>query len=334
MKLILSLLLATVLVGFVASDTPTLYPASPFDAYSDAKALHKAIDGWGTDESAIINVLCHRAGTQRAQITSSYITQYGKSLIHDLDGDLSGDFGDLCDYLTYSVTEYLAVELKRILDKLVESDADSIQEVLISRSNADIGYINQAYANRYQRTLKSVIESKYFGSVKNLLSQLSNGARVDNSSPVDQSLVNSDVTDLYDAGEGTIGTNENVFVNIFATRSYNHLNQVYAAYASRVGKTMESTIRSEFSGDIENLLLDIIQYSKNKITYLAQRLHYTMDGAETLDHSLMRLIIGRCEIDLGDVKVEYQRMYGRSLTSDVSGDTTGDYKKALLALIN
>jgi len=97
---------------------------------------------------------------------------------------------------------------------------------------------------------------------------------------------------------------------------------------------MESTIRSEFSGDIENLLLDIIQYSKNKITYLAQRLHYTMDGAETLDHSLMRLIIGRCEIDLGDVKVEYQRMYGRSLTSDVSGDTTGDYKKALLALIN
>ena len=51
---------------------------------------------------------------------------------------------------------------------------------------------------------------------------------------------------------------------------------------------------------------------------MAQRLHYTMDGAETLDHSLMRLIIGRCEIDLGDVKVEYQRMYGRSLTSDVS----------------
>jgi len=129
------------------------------------------------------------------------------------------------------------------------------------------------------------------------------------------------------------GTNEDVFINIFAGRSFNHLNAVYTAYASQYGKTMETVIRSEFSGDMANLLLDIIQYSKNKVTYLAQRLHYTMDGAETLDHSLMRLIIGRCEIDLGDVKVEYQRLYGRTLASDVSGDTSGDYKKALLALI-
>jgi len=155
-------------------DTPTLYPASPFDPYSDAKTLYKAIDGWGTDEDAIISVLCHRVGTQRAQIANSYINQYGKSLIHDLDGDLSGDFDDLCDSLTYLVTDYFAVELKRILDKLVESDADSVQEVLISRSNTDIANINTAYANRYQRSLRSDIESKYFGSTKQLLSQLSN----------------------------------------------------------------------------------------------------------------------------------------------------------------
>merc|ERR1712179_577136 len=325
MKCALSLLLTAALVGFVASDTPTLYPASPFDPYSDAKTLYKAIDGWGTDEDAIISVLCHRVGTQRAQIANSYINQYGKSLIHDFD--------DLCDSLTYLVTDYFAVELKRILDKLVESDADSVQEVLISRSNTDIANINTAYANRYQRSLRSDIESKYFGSTKQLLSQLPNGVRQDNSRPVDQSLVSKDAVDLYNAGEGMTGTNEDVFINIFAGRSFNHLNAVYTAYASQYGKTMETVIRSEFSGDMANLLLDIIQYSKNKVTYLAQRLHYTMDGAETLDHSLMRLIIGRCEIDLGDVKVEYQRLYGRTLASDVSGDTSGYYKKALLALI-
>lgn len=121
---------------------------------------------------------------------------FHQSLIHDLDGDLSGDFDDLCDSLTYLVTDYFAVELKRILDKLVESDADSVQEVLISRSNTDIANINTAYANRewsliswcwlvfsffvfatetgYQRSLRSDIESKYFGSTKQLLSQLSN----------------------------------------------------------------------------------------------------------------------------------------------------------------
>lgn len=67
------------------------------------------------------------------------------------------------------------------------------------------------------------------------------------------------------------------------------------------------------------LLIDlIVQYTKNKVTYLAQQLFLTMDGAGTRDHSLIRLIISRCEIDLGDIKLEYQRIYGRSLSTDVS----------------
>merc|ERR1711909_119195 len=283
MKQVLSFLLTGVLVGLVASDTPTLYPASPFDPYSDAKTLYKAIDGWGTDEDAIISVLCHRVGTQRAQIANSYINQYGKSLIHDLDGDLSGDFDDLCDSLTYLVTDYFAVELKRILDKLVESDADSVQEVLISRSNTDIANINTAYANRYQRSLRSDIESKYFGSTKQLLSQLSNGVRQDNSRPVDQSLVSKDAVDLYNAGEGMTGTNEDVFINIFAGRSFNHLNAVYTAYASQYGKTMETVIRSEFSGDMANLLLDISEL-------IQAASHVNLDSNDDIDGDLIELV--------------------------------------------
>lgn len=58
-------------------------------------------------------------------------------------------------------------------------------------------------------------------------------------------------------GEGMVGTDEDVFVNIYAARSFNHLNAIYATYASQYGKTMESVIRSEFSGNIEGLLLDI-----------------------------------------------------------------------------
>jgi len=334
MKCALSLLLTAVLIGLVASDTPTLYPASPFDPYADSKKVFKAIDGFGTDEAAIISVLCHRVGVQRAQIATTYVNQYGKSLIHDLDGDLSGNFNDLCDSLTYLVTEYLAIELKRIFDKKTSLDARSVNEVLISRSNLEISNINLAFLNRFQKPLKSVIESTYAGSVKQLLSQLSNGVRADNSSPVDQSVVNKDVVDLYNAGQGMAGTNENVFINIFTARSYNHLKVIFSAYASQYGTTMETVILSEFNGDIATLLLDIIQYTRNKATYLAQQLFLTMDGAGTRDHSLIRLIISRCEIDLGDVKAEYQRIYGRTLATDVSGDCSGDYKRALLALIN
>ena len=53
------------------------------------------------------------------------------------------------------------------------------------------------------------------------------------------------------------GTNENVFINIFTARSYNHLKVIFSAYASQYGTTMETVILSEFNGDIATLLLDI-----------------------------------------------------------------------------
>jgi len=332
MKCALSFLLTAILVGLAASDTPSLFPAPSFNPVNDAKTLHDAIAGFGTDEGKIISVLCHRVGAQRSIVAYNYLNKYGKSLIHDLDGDLSGSFGDICDSLTYTLTDYLAIELHRILGKTL-SDALSVQEVLISRSKADIENIKTSYGNRYQKTLKHDIESTFYGSSNQLLSTLLDGARAEDNTPIDQNLVRRDVQDLYNAGQGMSGTNEAVFVNIFAARSYNHLNSVYSLYASSYGSTIESVIKSEFSLDIEDQLLDIVQRSKSKVTYFAYRLYQTLAGAGTKDHSLSRLIISRCETDLGDIKIKYQRLFGHSLADDVSGDSSGDFKKALLNLI-
>ncbi|CAF5224188.1 unnamed protein product, partial [Rotaria magnacalcarata] len=48
----------------------------------------------------------------------------------------------------------------------------------------------------------------------------------------------------------------------------------------------------------------------------------------TNDSTLIRVIVTRSEI-----KERYQQMYKRSLTQDVSGDTSGDYKRILLSII-
>jgi hypothetical protein len=57
---------------------PTVHPASPFDARADADALHKAMKGLGTDEKALINVLCHRSSSQRTAIYQAFKSGYGK----------------------------------------------------------------------------------------------------------------------------------------------------------------------------------------------------------------------------------------------------------------
>ena len=62
----------------VLQNIPTVYPASPFDPRADADVLHKAMKGLGTDEKALINILCRRTSGQRSAISLAYKSGYGK----------------------------------------------------------------------------------------------------------------------------------------------------------------------------------------------------------------------------------------------------------------
>jgi len=56
-------------------------------------------------------------------------------------------------------------------------------------------------------------------------------------------------------------------------------------------------------------------------------------GMGTKDQDLIFIMVSRADIDLGTISTEYQNMYGKSLANDISGDTSGDYKKVLLGLL-
>ncbi|MDK2413815.1 annexin, partial [Aphanizomenon sp. 202] len=62
-------------------------------------------------------------------------------------------------------------------------------------------------------------------------------------------------------------------------------------------------------------------------------LHAAMAGFRTRNRALIRLVVTRCEVDMQEIKLQYQSLYQRPLEKDIKGDTSGDYRKILMALV-
>ncbi len=55
----------------------------------------------------------------------------------------------------------------------------------------------------------------------------------------------------------------------------------------------------------------------NRPNYFAERLYQAMKGLGTDDDALIRIIVSRCEIDLANIKFEYERTHSKTLLSAV-----------------
>ncbi|GLH06396.1 Annexin [Gryllus bimaculatus] len=311
--------------------TPTVRPAPDFNPRNDAEILRKAMKGFGTDEKAIINVLCKRTNAQRLEIGVQFKTLYGKDLIKDLKSELSGRFEDLILALMTPLPQFYALEIHEALSGL-GTDEQCLIEVLCTLNNHEIRTVRAAYESMYKRCLEDDLASDTSGNFKRLLRSLCIGNR-DESYAVDPAAAAQDAQALLRAGELRFGTDESTFNAILCSRSYPQLMQIFIEYERLTGHDFQKAIKNEFSGDIEEGLLAIVKSVRNKAGFFAERLHDSMAGMGTKDRTLIRICATRCEVDMADIKEAFGSLYGKTLESFIAGDTSGDYKKALLALI-
>lgn len=123
---------------------PTVVPSPTFDAVLDANAVRKAMKGFGTDEDAIINVICRRSNEQRQQIAKMYKTHFGKDLLEDIKSETSGNFENLLIALLTPTVEFYCKELYDAMSGL-GTDEDVLIETLCTLSNYEIHTIKNAY---------------------------------------------------------------------------------------------------------------------------------------------------------------------------------------------
>ncbi|MBN3294300.1 PIM2 kinase, partial [Polypterus senegalus] len=95
------------------------------------------------------------------------------------------------------------------------------------------------------------------------------------------------------------------------------ISEAFEEYKIISNKTIEESIKGEFSSDVEDLLLVVVACIRNTPAFFAVRLHKSMKGAGTNETTLTRVMVSRSEIDLLDIRTEYKKLNGHSLYSTI-----------------
>ncbi|KXS10557.1 annexin A13-like protein, partial [Gonapodya prolifera JEL478] len=308
---------------------------STMSAERDAEVLNKAFKGLGMDEKTLINMLTHRNVNELQEINRAYKGNFGKSLEEkiEISTNFYKDVSDSTSLLLFSPAEYDAKLLNDAM-KGVGTDEDLLIQVLAGRTNVEVEAIKAAYSHVYGKDLEKAVMSEVGGDLRKFFVAMLQARRDEEGAGRN---VAEDVKELYEAGEGKIGTDESKFIQVIANRAPSHVQAVIRQYALTYGHDITHAIRHELSGDLKRALTTAVKRLADPADYYAEMFEKSMAGLGTKDEMLVRLLVRtrypQVSCLMSAVKEAYLKRYGKTLAKRVSGETSGDYKKLAVAII-
>eukprot|EP00257_Ricinus_communis_P022420 XP_015582143.1 annexin D2 [Ricinus communis] len=217
----------------------------------DAEQLHKAFQGWGTNESLIIDILAHRNAAQRNLIQKTYYEAYGEDLLKTLDKELSSDFERAVKLFTLDPADRDAFLANEATKRLTSSHWVLI-EIACTRSSLELFKVRQAYHTRYKKSLEEDVAHHTTGDFRKLLVPLVSAFRYEGEE-VNMTLAKSEAKILHEKISDKAYNNEEI-IRILTTRSKAQINATLNHYNNAFGNTCAGFI------EVGNEPVDVLLY--------------------------------------------------------------------------
>ncbi|GFS09018.1 annexin [Elysia marginata] len=292
----------------------------------DAIKIYKAMHRVGTEEDVVVEIVCKLSNTERQQLKKRYFELYKQDLEKDLRSELTGDFEDTIMALMVPADNYDARCLHEAM-KGFGTDETTLIGIVCSKDPSQMEKLRQSYKQAYSRDLEMDIVGETSGDLRELLLALAMGKR-DSSSRTDKKTAQENAKSVHDDP-----TPDNLR-RVLVSSSIAQAQATITAYREQYKEEMSDLIKRATSGDLEKAYVAVVKAMGDESTFYAERIHTAMKGAGTNEAQLTRIIIARSEVDLPAIKVKYSKLYGPSLKKDIGSDTSGDYRRTLLKLID
>lgn len=229
----------------------------------DARELNRAISGAGTDETALVEIMCSRTNEELEQIKAAYGEEFGNTLEADLDSDTAGYFGRLMislvtggrdedDSVDDEAAEADAQELYDAGEAQLGTEESVFNKVLCRRHFNQLNRIFEIYAEKNGRTVQEAVESEIGGDTQNGYLALVNIA---------QNKPRFFAKKLDNAMRG-LGTSDDDLIRLIVTRSEVDMQEIYTEYyymqPEDDRRTLRDAVDSECSGDYKKMLLALL----------------------------------------------------------------------------
>ncbi|WOL19919.1 annexin D7-like [Canna indica] len=305
-------------------------PATVPSPTDDAEQLRKAFKGWGTNERLIISILAHRTAAQRRAIRSIYAQTYGEELLKSLDDEISGDFERAVVLWTLDPAERDAQLANEVVRKWHQSNLVLI-EIACARTSDELFQVRRAYQARYKRSLEEDVAAHTSGDFRKLLVPLVSAYRYEGIE-VNNSLAKSEAKLLHEKISEKAYSHEEL-VRIISTRSKPQLIATLNQYKNEYGKTINKDLNSDPKNEYLAALRAVIRCICCPERYFEKVIRLAIKGLGTDENALTRVITTRADVDLKVIEEAYYKRNSLPLVSAVKGDTSGDYKDMLIALL-
>ncbi|KAM3937693.1 annexin A1-like [Leptodactylus fuscus] len=138
-----------------------------------------------------------------------------------------------------------------------------------------------------------------------------------------------DAADLEKAIK-TKGVDEGTIIDILTKRTNPERQQIKAAYQQQTGKSLDDAFKKALSSHLEEVVLGLM---KTPAQFDAHNLKCAVKGLGTDEDALIEILVSRNNHELREINKVYKEEFKKELAKDVASDTSGDFQKALLALI-